>query len=245
MSAGDLDELRRTVALGCRIVAAAGLTTPLLGHISLRVGPDRVLVRCRGPQERGLLFTTVSDVRLVALDDVGDAGDGYRLPNEYPIHAEILRARPDVSSVLHAHPRSALLGGLAEVPIRPVFGAYDIPAFRLADAGVPVYPHAGLVRTAAAGRELAHTLGGAAVVLLRGHGVAAAGADVPQVLSRLIALDELLRVGVELARLGAAPPGVTRTDRAHLPDLGAAFNEQALWRHHVARLELQGLADVG
>jgi hypothetical protein len=29
---------------------------------------------------------------------------------------------------LHAHPRSALLAGLAEVPVKPVFGAYDIPA---------------------------------------------------------------------------------------------------------------------
>ncbi|MFG1708571.1 class II aldolase/adducin family protein [Nonomuraea sp. M3C6] len=245
MMADELDELRRTVALGCRIVAAAGLTTPLLGHISLRVGPDRVLVRCRGPQERGLLFTTVSDVRLVSLDDEGDVGDGYRLPNEYPIHAEILRARPDIASVLHAHPRSALLGGLAEVPIRPIFGAYDIPAFRLADGGVPVYPHAGLVRTAAAGGELARALGGSAVVLLRGHGVATVGQDVPQVLSRLLALDELLRISVELARLGAAPSAVTEQDREHLPDLGAAFNEQLLWRHHVGLLELQGLADVG
>ncbi len=245
MSAGDLDELRRTVALGCRIVAAAGLTTPLLGHISLRAGPGRVLVRCRGPQERGLLFTTVSDVRLAGLDDQGDIGDGYRLPNEYPIHAEILRARPDVASVLHAHPRSALLAGLAGVPIRPVFGAYDIPAFRLAADGVPGYPHAGLVRTAAAGRELARALGGSAVVLLRGHGVATVGADVPQALGRLLALDELLRVCVELALSGAVPPEVPEPDRAHLPDLGAEFTERALWRHHVGLLELRGLADVG
>ncbi|NRQ31801.1 class II aldolase/adducin family protein [Nonomuraea sp. NN258] len=243
--AGELDELRRTVALGCRIVAAAGLTTPLLGHISLRVGRDRVLVRCRGPRERGLLFTTVADVRLVSLDDEGDVGDGYRLPHEYPIHAEILRARPDLVSVLHAHPRSALLGGLARVPLRPVFGAYDIPAFLLADGGVPVYPHAGLVRTAAAGARLARVLGGSAVVLLRGHGVVTAGQDVPQALSRLLALDELLRISVELARLGAAPAEVSEQDRAHLPDLGAAFNEQALWRHHVALLELRGLADAG
>lgn len=244
MNDTDLTDLRREIALACRMIAATGLTTPILGHVSMRLDESHVLARCRGPQERGLLFTTVDDIRVATLDDSGDVGGGYRLPNEFPIHAEILRARPELGSVLHAHPRSALLASLADVPLRPVFGAFDIPAFRLADEGVPVHEHRGLVRTPAEGRALAATLGARPVAVLRGHGVVTVGDGVPQVMSRLLALDELLSVSVELVRLGAVPSEVSESDRADLPDLGAAFNEQALWRHQLGLLEQRGLADV-
>ncbi len=46
----DLAGLRRTVALACRILAYRGLAEDVLGHVSVRVGADRMLVRCRGPQ---------------------------------------------------------------------------------------------------------------------------------------------------------------------------------------------------
>ncbi|MGN6754103.1 MAG: class II aldolase/adducin family protein [Intrasporangium sp.] len=236
-----MEELRRDVALACRILGATGLTTPLLGHVSVRVDDDHVLVRCRGPHERGLLFTTTGDIRLVSLT-TSVVCDGYELPNEFPIHREILRARPDVDGVLHAHPRSALLAGLADVPTRPVFGAFDIPAYRLAASGVPLHPDAGLIHSVEAGQALAATMGEAAVCLLRGHGIVTAAGDVPTVVAHALALDELLTVSVELARLGVAPPDVPPTG---LPDLGPSFNVDALWRHHVGLLELRGLAEVG
>lgn len=236
-----MEELRRDVALACRVLGATGLTTPLLGHVSVRVDDDHALVRCRGPRERGLLFTTTADIRLVSLTTT-EVGDGYDLPNEFSIHREILRARPEVDAVLHAHPRSALLAGLAEVPIRPVFGAFDIPAYRLAASGVPLHPYAGLIRTSEAGRALAATMGDAGVCLMRGHGVVTAAADVQGALAHALALDELLTLSVDLARVGVVAPDVPPTD---LPDLGPSFNVAALWRHHVGLLELRGLADVG
>ena len=53
---GDWDE-RVAVARACRILAHRGLVEDVLGHISLRVSADRILLRCRGPHERGLRFT--------------------------------------------------------------------------------------------------------------------------------------------------------------------------------------------
>ena len=244
MAADELGPLRREVALGCRILAAAGATTPILGHLSVRVDSEHVLVRCRGPHERGLLFTEASDVRLVTLDDLGDVGDGYTLPNEYPLHAEILRARPEVGSVVHAHPRSVVVADLAGAELRPVFGAFDIPAYRLAAEGIPVHPRRGLVRTAAAGREVAATLGEAPVCLLRGHGVAAVGESVVSAVVRTLAVDELARMTVEIAALGGRPDVVPEEDRVDLPDLGSGFNEQAVWRYRLGLLERDGLADV-
>jgi ribulose-5-phosphate 4-epimerase/fuculose-1-phosphate aldolase len=34
----DQDEMRRDIALACRVLAARGLSDGVLGHISLRVG---------------------------------------------------------------------------------------------------------------------------------------------------------------------------------------------------------------
>lgn len=245
LAGADLLELRRAIALGCRILAATGATTPILGHVSLRLGDGRVLVRCRGPRERGLLFTEVDDIRAVGLDDSGDVGDGYRLPNEYPIHAEILRARPDVASVVHAHPTAAVVAGLAGAPLRPVVGAFNIPAFRMAADGIGTWPHRGLVRTAEAGRSLAAALGDGVACLLLGHGVVTVGDGPLQSVIRALDIDELARVTVAVAGLGGRPDDVPEGDRVDLPDLGSAFNEQAVWRYHVGTLALRGLDDVG
>src|SRR5258706_8293962 len=131
-----LERLRRTVTLACRILANTGLAEDILGHVSVRVGHDKMLVRCRGPREQGLLFTLDADIRLVDLDGRGEADGGWAVPSELPIHAELLRARPDVDSVVHCHPPSVLVAGLADVALRPVFGAFNIPAARLALDGV-------------------------------------------------------------------------------------------------------------
>jgi hypothetical protein len=100
-----LARLRETVAQACRILALEGLVEGVLGHVSARVDDTRMLLRCRGPAERGLELTSAEDVRLVDLDGHGDdPASGYAAPNELPIHGELLRARPEVGAVVHAHP---------------------------------------------------------------------------------------------------------------------------------------------
>ncbi len=238
-----LSDLRRTLAMACRVLAHAGLAEDVLGHVSLRLPDDRVLVRCRGPEERGLLFTNGEDIRLVDLDGVGDLGE-HALPNEFPIHAEVLRARPDVAAVVHVHPPSVLLAGLADVPLRPVFGAYNIPAYRMAEAGVPVYRRAVLIRTATLGREMVAEMGEASACVLRGHGATTVGSSVEQAVVRALNLEVLARVCVHLERIRgkAAAPDLSADERAELPDLGADFNDGLVWRHHVSRLDHAGLA---
>jgi ribulose-5-phosphate 4-epimerase/fuculose-1-phosphate aldolase len=235
---------RLLIAHACRILGARGLAEDVLGHVSLRTGPDRLLVRCRGPQEEGLLFTRPDDVREVDLDGRGaDLGE-WAVPNELPIHAEVLRARPDVDAVVHCHPPSVLLAGLEGVPLRPVFGAYNIPAARLALDGVPVYLRSVLVRRPELGREVVAALGDAPVVLMRGHGIAAVGSGshaVEQAVVRALALDALARVSLESARLGGKAPELPPEDVAELPDLGGSFNDVMMFRHHLARLRHEGL----
>jgi ribulose-5-phosphate 4-epimerase/fuculose-1-phosphate aldolase len=236
-------ELRRCVAQACRILALQGLAEDVLGHVSVRTGPAGLLIRCRGPAERGLLFTTPADVHPVPLDgSPAVLPGGYAVPSELPIHTELLRRRPEVQAVVHAHPPSVITADLAGLALRPVVGAYNNPATRLAFGGVPVYPRGVLIRRAELAAEMAAAMGDAPACVLRGHGVTTTGASVAQAVLSAINLESLARIMLGVARAGAQPADLPDEDIADLPDLGATLNEQYLWQYHLARLEHAGLA---
>jgi ribulose-5-phosphate 4-epimerase/fuculose-1-phosphate aldolase len=232
-----LEQLRGELATACRVMAARGLAEGILGHVSVRVGPDRLLVRCRGPRERGLLFTVPEDIRMTSFDGSLDPGDGYSAPNELPLHAELLRQRPEFASVVHAHPVAVVAAGLADLSLRPIFGAFNIPAMRLALEGIPTYPRAVLIRRVDLAQEMVAAMGPSPVCILRGHGLTAAGTDIRQAIVRALNVDELARVSLDVARAGGRPADLPDDDVAELPDLGSAFNDGLVWEHNVALLE--------
>lgn len=235
-------DARTTVAQACRILAMEGLVEGVLGHVSVRTGEDRMLIRCRGRDEHGLMFTTDEDVRLTDFggEILGDA-DGYKVPNELPIHGEILRARPEVTAVVHAHPPDVLLCGVAGLELRPVFGSYNIPAMRMAIEGVPVYPRSVLIRRPELAKEMLAAMGDRPICLLKGHGITVTGASVEEAVVRALNLNTLATVTLELARLGADPEPVPPEDVAELPDLGSAFNDLSVWRHLLAKARSRGM----
>ena len=233
---------RTTVAQACRILAMEGLVEGVLGHVSVRAGDDRMLIRCRGGDEHGLMFTAEDDVRLTDLDGtIIGAAEGYTVPNELPIHGELLRARPEVNAVVHAHPPAVLLCGVAGLGLRPVFGAYNIPAMRMALEGIPLYPRSVLIRRPGLAREMIEAMGDRPVCVLKGHGITVTGASVEEAVVRALNLNALATVTLELARLGAGPEAIPAEDVAELPDLGAAFNDLAVWRYHLAKARSQGM----
>jgi 3,4-dihydroxyphthalate decarboxylase len=175
-------------------------------------------------------------VRLVDLDGrhLEDSG-GYDVPNELPIHGELLRARPQAASVVHAHPWSTLVCGIAELSLRPVFGAFNIPAMRMARDGVPVFPRSCLITRPQLAAEMLAAMGERDACVLRGHGITVAGPSVQAATVHALDLDALARVTVALAQVGAQrAPEIDARDLAELPDLGAGFNEERVWRHLVA-----------
>jgi ribulose-5-phosphate 4-epimerase/fuculose-1-phosphate aldolase len=238
----DLPALRATIAQACRVLAMEGLVEGTLGHVSARVGADRMLIRCRGADDRGLLFAGDDDVRLTDLSGAMDGpGDGYRVPNELPIHGELLRARPEVNAVVHAHPPAVLVCGVAGLELRPVFGAYDIPAMRMALEGIPVYPRSVLISRPELAHEMIAAMGDRPVCVLKGHGVTVIGDSVEQAVVRALSLNRLAAVTLEIARSGGRAEPIPAEDVAELPDLGSAFNDLSVWHHHVAKARRQGL----
>jgi len=235
----SLDDLRRDVADGCRVLAARELAPGFLGHISVRVDETRLLVRCRGARERGLAHTTRADIRLVDLDGNAAAPgelDGYAVPFELPLHTAVLRRRPDVDVVVHAHPRDVVVADLAGLPILPIVGAYDIPGAVLAAGGVPVFPRSALVSTPALGDAVAEALGERPVVVMRGHGLTSTGSSVAEAVLRAQAVATLASLSLDVVRAGGELVPISADDLAALPDLGGALNLGTAWRHELARL---------
>jgi 3,4-dihydroxyphthalate decarboxylase len=235
-----LQPQRDSVAAACRVLAARGLADGILGHISLRIDQSRLLVRCRGPQERGLACTTPDDIRLVDLDGAegypGELGGGYAVPSELPLHTEVLRTHADTRSVVHAHPPAVVAADLAGLAIRPIVGAFDIPGSRLAAGGVPVYPRAVLVRNRTLAREMVAAMDDRPVVVLRGHGLTSAADTVEAAVLRAISVDRLARMSLSVVGAGGELADLPAEDMAELPDLGGSFNTDTAWRHELARL---------
>ncbi len=228
-------EPREEIAEACRILAVEGLVDGILGHVSARVDDEHMLIRCRGPREHGLLFTTADDVRLVDFDGTGDDLGEHRVANELPIHGETMRARPEVGAVVHAHPPALVACGLAGLPLRPIVGAFDIPAMRLALHGVPVYPRSVLIRRPDLAKEMLAAMGDRPACLLRGHGVTVTGANVRQAVVRALDLNALAKVTLAVAATGRTAEDIPPEDIAELPDLGSAFNDDANWRYYAAK----------
>ena len=189
---------RDEVVLGGRVLHAAGLSDLVWGHVSRRDPEGRgVWMKASG---LGFEEVTEEDVLLVADDGSVLAGEGPR-HSEFPIHTEVLRARPDANSVVHVHPRHAIALAAAGRSLQAFSHIGGVFA-----AGVRSYAGApGLVLTAQEGAELAQALGSDRALLLRGHGIIAVGASVALAVTTAVMLER----ACELQLLADAVGGVS------------------------------------
>lgn len=250
--AEPLDDLRHKVALSCRILAMTGLMKDVLGHVSVRIpGTEEMLIRSRGPNESGLLFTEDDDIRRAEfVAGPGTMTDQYVLPGELPIHGQVLRLRREVGCVIHAHPPAALLCGLTGVDFRPMLGAYDGAfSLRLALDGIPEYPRSVLISRPDLAIELISFMGSRQVCLMRGHGVTVTGPTVEDATVRAIQFEALCRITWQLAVSGKKPHEVPPLDVAEFGEtlargqrvsrLGAGA-AGSIWRYWVKMLDYRG-----
>lgn len=242
MTDQELLELRKKVAVSCRILAMQGLVKETTGHVSARVDDKHIVVRGRGAEETALLFTTAEDVLHTDLEGkILSEGANVGLPAEFSLHAEVYKARPEVGCVVHAHPPGILMCGLTDLQLKPIFGAYDPSALKLAVAGVPVYPRSVTLTTPALGREMVEVMAGKDVCLLYGHGITSVGPDVEEATVQAIKLESLARITWHVNRRGPVR-NIPPEDVAHFTSRqGSRRGGNAVWRYYVQLLEHQGI----
>ena len=175
----ELKELKQKLVDGCHILDREGITDGY-GHVSVRIrGTDAFLTLAGVSPDRATLD------RLVMLDSEGRYLGGEKSPPyEWPIHACIMRARPDVMSVCHTHSKWSSLFSVLKGGLRPM----HMYARFLPPKGPPIYPEVGLIGTVERGEALAKVLKDKAAVLLRAHGDVVVGASPEEAILRTIRL---------------------------------------------------------
>jgi ribulose-5-phosphate 4-epimerase/fuculose-1-phosphate aldolase len=177
--AGEFKELKQKLVDGCHILDREGITDGF-GHVSVRVPGSEAFLTLAGVSPGCATLD-----RLVMLDFDGRYFGGEKSPPyEWPIHACIMRARPEVMSVCHTHSKWSSLFSVVKGGLRPVhMYAKFLPA-----AGPPIYPASGLIGTVERGQALAAVLKESAAVLLRAHGDAVVGTSIEQAILRTVQL---------------------------------------------------------
>ncbi|MDQ7857729.1 MAG: class II aldolase/adducin family protein [Armatimonadota bacterium] len=177
------DEVRAQVVAGSQVLALADHGDLVWGHVSVRdPGGRGVWMKAAG---WGFEEVTPERVLLVGWDGEVLEGTGRRHA-EYPIHTEIMRARPEVGSVVHTHaPHTVAFAALGQ-PLRPIsheatfFVPPEIARFALTGD---------LILTPALGRALAETLGRRNAALMVHHGIVTAAADIETAVVAAILLE--------------------------------------------------------
>jgi HCOMODA/2-hydroxy-3-carboxy-muconic semialdehyde decarboxylase len=215
------------------------------GHVSVRHpdNPERFFLS----HSLAPAFVQRSDILEFDLEGKPVGGDRRTPYLERFIHGAIYEARPEVVAVVHAHAEDTLPFGIAPARLKPV-----IHSGAFIGAEVPVWDIARrfgdktnlLVTNVAQGRDLAKSLAKNNVVLMRGHGFAAAAKSLIDVVRMSVYLPRNARVQFRAMQLGRVRPLAKGEIQARTGGTGYKPDSpetQRAWRYWAERA---GCADL-
>jgi L-ribulose-5-phosphate 4-epimerase len=226
------DDPRDLVATACRILERAGHGDLIWGHASVRDSQGRgVWLKSAtwGLDEIGR-----DRVHLVNGEGEVVEGDGQR-HSEYPIHTEVVAARPDIGGVVHVHSPHAVALAASGQPLLPVSHAANY----FAPFGVPRFTDtADLILTPELGKAVAAQLGPASALFLVNHGIVTVGPDLRFATVAAVVLEMACQQQLLTAGAGGWPswsdPDESQSKKHNI------YNEQAVigvWDYLVRQLE--------
>lgn len=223
---------RATVATSSRIMAATGAGDLIWGHVSVRDPEGRGVWLKQASY--GLEEITPDRVHLVAPDGEVLDGGGQR-HSEFPIHTEVMAARPDVGGVVHVHSRYAVALAAAGAELLPV--SHEANYF--AGSGVPRFTEtADLILTRDLGRSVAVALGKAQALFLVNHGIVTVGPDLETATVAAVILDRACQQQLTTLGYGGDPswsdPAESRAKREHIYSYEA---QQQVWDYLARTLD--------
>ena len=177
-------ELRRAIVEQSRWMNASGLNQGTSGNISVRFGRRMLITPSATPYDQ------MEPEMIAALALNGDgAWDGPLKPStEWRFHLDILRARPDVHAVVHAHPTFCTALAMCRKAIPAAH--YMVAAFGGADVRCSDYATFG---TEALSATALAALAGRSACLLANHGMIALGESLDKAMWRAVELETLAR----------------------------------------------------
>jgi ribulose-5-phosphate 4-epimerase/fuculose-1-phosphate aldolase len=233
MPVTELEVSIRDLVIANRVLAHEGIVDTY-GHVSVRhpLHPERYLLSCsRSPE-----LVQQSDIMEFELDGRPVVDTGREPYLERFIHGAIYEARPDVHAVVHSHADEVLPFSITSTPLRAVIHTASamgpsVPVWDIRDT----FGDTGLLVTnMAQGRDLALRLGNKRIVLMRGHGFAATGRSLPEVLKVSVYMPRNARIlvgGMQLGEVKGLSHGemhVRSTAKPDGPDMRRAWEYWAM-----------------
>jgi L-fuculose-phosphate aldolase len=187
-------EKRQAIVDACRRMNALGINQGTSGNISLRHGKGMLITPTSVPYD----LMTPDQMVFMAMD--GSLAEGQRPSSEWRFHLDILRARPEVHAVVHAHP--------AYCTILAIMGL-EIPAvhYMIAAAGgdtIRCAPYA-TFGTPELSEYAVKALDGRVACLLDHHGMIAIGPSLERALWLAVEVETLARQYHGCLQIGKPP----------------------------------------
>jgi L-fuculose-phosphate aldolase len=186
-------EHRRDICAVGRWIHDRGYVASTDGNISVRLGPDRILIT---PTAISKAMMNPEDLVIIDLD--GQRVSGLRKPSsELGMHLLIYRLRPDINAVCHAHPPTATGYAAAGIPLdKPilcelVIGLGSIPVAKYGTPG-----------TSELGASIEPYVQGHDAILMANHGVVTYGPDLLTSFLRMETTEHFAQVSLVTERLG-------------------------------------------
>jgi len=223
-----VDRVALETAATTRLLEAEGILD-YSGHVSARIpGRDAFVIQI-GSTSRA----EVSPESMLVVDYDGKVleGDGQP-PSELPIHLEILKARPDVQSVLHSHMELAIaftmMEGVKLLPMRARASRWK--------SGIPTDPDPSHIKLAEQGRALARTLGPHHAVLMRAHGLCLVAESVQALFIDAVHFKENATAQMQALQAGAKPIPLTEAEIEQIERMEMRdWHIKKLWNYYVRK----------
>jgi ribulose-5-phosphate 4-epimerase/fuculose-1-phosphate aldolase len=190
------------------------------GNLSVKIG-DGIWITPTGVPLRGL-----KPAKIACIDLNGKHLNTHRPSKEYPFHLGIYRRRPDCNAIVHLHsPHAVALSCLEDLDASTIPAITPYYFMRVAPLGIVPYFRPGSAELAAAVEEAAprHNC-----LLLRNHGLIAAGSSWSEAVDRAEELEQTARLyfltrgqrlrllsEAELAEIGEAFPAARSISSSH------------------------------
>ena len=171
------------------------------------------------------------DFLLVSLQGVVQSGDG-NLHSEWPIHAEVLRSRPDIIFTAHTHPFYSVVYSAIKEPLPLLHKRRFESPPRFEESSE-------FILTREEGSAVAAAMGQAMIVMLRHHGIVFCGRNRVELLYNGIGLEEVCHEALVAAGSGlswSVPPAAERKVERRSASSGVR-RDQDLWAFFCRTLE--------
>ncbi len=203
-SADDKAALAQQICDVMRMLYKAEMVVANDGNVSARLPNGNIMITASG-----VLKGFMTPDQVIECDPQGNSLDGRQVTTEVKMHVAAYQERPDVRSVVHAHPIYATAFSLAGISLAEC----TIPEIIVTMGTIPTAPYATPSTHDLPDGLRPHLARGDAVIMER-HGVVCVGSDLIDAYKKMEMVEHTAKITHVARTLGTvkpiAPPGVKK-----------------------------------